>query len=114
MFVPFKIILSGICALNNQQKDIKIEGREEISFENFLGGQNSKNVDLGKVLGIGGEGVVIQQELDITVMEGTTRLKSKEKKIVAIKFVNFEKEDGEDFQGHGLNWRILVQNSKLK
>ena len=115
--------MSGKCALKNQQKDIEIEGREKMSFEKFLRGQNSKNIDLRKVLGIGGEGVVIQQELDITVMEGTDddnqkafniRLKSKEKKIVAIKFVNFEKEDGEDFQGHGLNWRILVQNSKLK
>ena len=98
--------------MENQLKEIKIEGREKISFERFLGGRNSKNVDLGKVLGIGGEGVVIQQELEITLMEGTysrdhikvenIRLKSKEKKTVALKFVNFVKEDRENFQGQSL------------
>ena len=105
--------MSGKCALKNRQKHIEIKDREKLSFETFLGGQNSKNVDLGKVLGIGGEGVVIQQELEITLMEGTysrdyikvenIRLKSKEKKTVALKFVNFEKDDREDFQGQDLN-----------
>ena len=111
-YIRFKIILSGICALKNQQKHIIIQGREKMSFERFLGRQNSKIVDLGKVLGIGGEGVVIQKELEITLMEGTDnvykkaeniRLKSKEKKILALKFVNFEKEDGENFQGQDFN-----------
>ena len=82
-----------------------------MSFERFLGGENCKNVDLGKVLGIGGEGVVIQQELEIILMEGTysldyikvenIQLKSQEKKTVALKFVNFVK-DRENFQGQGL------------
>ena len=120
----FEIILSGICAFENQQKNFEIEGREKMSFEKFLGSQNSKNVDLGKVLGIGGEGVVIQEELEITLMEADDErvlltydqaenivCKSTEKKVVALKFVNFEKEDGEDFQGHGLSNR---PNFKIK
>ena len=112
-YIRFKIILSGICAFENQLKEIEIEGREKMSFERFLGGQNSKNVDLGKVLGIGGEGVVIQEELEIKLMVGkyflghvqaeNIRLESTKKKIVALKFVNFEKEDIENFQGHDLN-----------
>ena len=67
----FKIILSGICALTNQQKSIEIKGREKKSFKNFLGGHQFKIVRLDKVLGIGGEGVVIEKELEIKVMEGT-------------------------------------------
>ena len=98
--------------MKKQQKSIEIEGQEQMSFENLLGGQQSKIVGLDKVLGIGGEGVVIQEELEIKVMEGDTRglghhkaenirLKSKEKKKVALKFVKFEKDDGENFEGQG-------------
>ena len=108
----FKIILSGICALTNQQKSIEIKGREKKSFKKFMGGQESKIVRLDKVLGIGGEGVVIEKELEITVKQGLAvdvfdkkakniRLKSKEKKISALKFVKFEKDDGEKFEGQG-------------
>ena len=107
-----KIILSGICALTSQQKSIEIKGREKKSFKKFLGGQQSKNIRLDNVLGIGGEGVVIEKELEIEVREGTAlelgvekaeniRLKSKEKKIIALKFVKFEKDDGENFEGQG-------------
>ena len=103
--------MRGICALENQLKEIEIKGREKMSFETFLGSHDFKNVDLRKVLGIGGEGVVIQKELEITLMEGTysrdyikvenIRLKSKKKKTVALKFVNFVKEDTANFQGQG-------------
>ena len=97
---------------DESSKYIEIQGQEKSSFENFLGGQQSKNVRLEKVLGIGGEGVVIEKELEITVMQGTAvhefdekgeniRLKSKEKKIVALKFVKFAKDDGENFEGQG-------------
>ena len=116
-----KIILSGICASTSQQKSIEIQGQEKRSFERFLGGQQSKIVELDKVLGIGGEGVVIEKELEITLMEGTMkpivyvqkaeniRLKSKEKKIVALKFVKFEKDDGKNFEGQG----FIIQRTKF-
>ena len=96
------------------QKSIEIKGREKKSFKKFLGGQQSKIVGLNKVLGIGGEGVVIEKELEITVMKAfmketknswekaeNIRFKSKEKKIVALKFVKFEKHGGENFEGQG-------------
>ena len=79
-----------------------------------MGSQQSKIVGLDKVLGVGGEGVVIEKELEITVMKAfmketknswekaeNIRFKSKEKKIVALKFVKFEKQVGENFEGQG-------------
>ena len=98
--------------MTSQQKYIEIQGQEKSSFENFLGGQQSKNVRLDKVLGIGGEGVVIEKELEITVMQGTAvhefdekgeniRLKSIKNEILALKFVKFEKDAGEKFEGQG-------------
>ena len=95
--------------MTSQQKTIEIKGREKKSFKKFLGDQQSKIVRLDKVLGIGGEGVVIEKELEIKVMEGTRsydraeniRLIRKEKKIVAVKFVKFEKDDREKFEGQG-------------
>ena len=82
-----------------------------MSFEKFLGGQQSKIVTLDKVLGIGGEGVVFEKEMEIKLMQGTEsndgkkveniRLKSKEKKKVAVKVVRFEKDAGENFEGQG-------------
>ena len=97
--------------MNSQQKSIEIQGYEKWSFERFLGSQQSKIVGLDKVLGIGGEGVVIEKELEIEVRKGTynhdkrtvdnIRLKSKEKKIVALKFVKFEKDDEEKIEGQG-------------
>ena len=107
-----KIILSGTCALDNRLKSFEIEDREKWSFENFLNDQQSKIVGLGKVLGIGAEGVVIEKELEIKVMEGTEsgdkkkaeniRLKNEEPKIVAMKFVKFKKDYEENFEGQGL------------
>ena len=112
-----------MCSWKKRQKDIEIEGKEKMSFVNFLGGQQSKIVGLEKVLGIGGEGVVIQEELEIKLMEGTEfyvraeniRLKSKDKKKVALKFVKFERNDGENLEdlreGQGcaihINSRVL-------
>ena len=106
--------------MNSQQKSIEIQGYEKWSFERFLGSQQSKIVGLDKVLGIGGEGVVIEKELEIEVRKGTynhdkrtvdnIRLKSKEKKKVAVKFVKFEKSSGENFEGQGLVIKSLSKN----
>ena len=78
-----------------------------------MGGQNSKIVDLGKVIGIGGEGIVLEKELEIEVRQGTTKyssskkaeniqLKTNERTITAMKFVKFESDANEDFQGTGI------------
>ena len=77
-----------------------------------MGAQNSKIVELGKVIGIGGEGIVVEKELEIEIMQGTLKdnywnsaeniqQKSKERSITAMKFVKFESRANEDFQGQG-------------
>ena len=90
-----------------------------------MGGQQYKNVGLGKVLGIGGEGIVIQEELEITVKEGDVpyeklsnlkkaeniRLESEGKRQVALKFVPFAKEDRENFKGQGLIIQKVLFNN---
>ena len=81
-------------------------------MELFLGVQNSKIVELAKVIGIGGEGIVVEKELEIQIMHGTVKdrysekaeniqLKSKERSIIAMKFVKFESDANENFQGKG-------------
>ena len=100
--------------LDGQQKKVEVHDKEKISLELFLGVQNSKIVELGKVIGIGGEGIVVEKELEIEIMQGTTKdrwskkaeniqLKSKERSITAMKFVKFESDANEDFQSEGLN-----------
>ena len=96
--------------LDGQQKIVNVHDKEKISLELFLGAQNSKIVELGKVIGIGGEGIVLEKELEIEIMQGTAKesrkaeniqLKSKERSITAMKFVKFESDANEDFQGKG-------------
>ena len=71
-------------------------------------------MELEKVIGIGGEGIVVEKELDIEVMQGTVRdrwsekaeniqLKLKERSLTAVKFVKFDSDANEDFQGQGFN-----------
>ena len=77
-----------------------------------MGVQNSKIVELDKVIGIGGEGIVLEKESEIEIMQGNAKdydsekaenieLKSKESSITAMKFVKFESDANEDFQGKG-------------
>ena len=92
------------------QKIVEIHDREKRSLELFLGVQNSKIVELDKVIGIGGEGIVLEKELEIKIMQGTIpdlsstkteniQLKCKERYITAVKFVKFESDPNENCQG---------------
>ena len=91
---------------------MEVDGKEKRSLELFLGGQNSKVVELGKVIGIGGEGIVVEKELEIEIMQGTAKYdhsqkaeniqsKSKVRSVTAMKFVEFESNANEFFQGRG-------------
>ena len=64
------------------------------------------------MIGIGGEGIVVEKELEIQIMQGTVmdyfskkaeniQLKSKERIITAMKFVKFEPDLNENFKGKG-------------
>ena len=89
---------------------VEVDDKERRSLGLFLGVQNSKIVELSKVIGIGGEGIVVEKELDIEIMQGTVnpgysktaeniQQKSKERSITAMKFVKFESGAKENFQG---------------
>ena len=110
IFYQWKITLSGMSQSDGLQKIVEVHDKEKGSLELFLGVQNLKIVELGKVIGIGGEGIVVEHELEIEVMEGTAKnrsskkadnikLKSKQRSITAIKFVNFESRADENLQG---------------
>ena len=107
-----KIILNGISQSNGHQKIVEVHDKEKRSLESFLEGQNSKIVELDKVIGIGGEGIVLEKESEIEIMQGNAKdrksikaeniqLKSKERSFIAMKFVKFELDANEDFQGDG-------------
>ena len=109
---PLKIILIGLSQLDGQQKIVEVHDKEKRSLKLFLGVRNSKIVELGKVIGIGGEGIVVEKELEIEVRQGIAeddfskkaeniQLQSKEKSIIAMKFVKFESDANENFQGEG-------------
>ena len=108
----FEIILIGTCYSTKKKKKIEIFGKEKESFELFLGTTITKTVILDKILGIGGEGLVMEKEMKILLFRGTTKskyspmaenivLRMKKKMVAAVKFVKFDKYDGEDFTGLG-------------
>ena len=66
---------------------------------NFLDGKSDKTVRLERILGIGGEGIVLSDK--ITTKEHHYKKGQVEKKgrEVAVKFVKFEKDEKEDLEG---------------
>ena len=63
----------------------------------FLNGQNEKIVKLDRILGIGGEGLVLKDEILSRENHYRPKIENNEKKEVALKFVKFEKMDWDDF-----------------
>ena len=111
--------MSGYCAKTENTKRIEsIEAKTEEykSFLNFLKKSSEKTVQLDRILGIGGEGLVISEKMDTseyhycsdwTARNWANRNFCKksghwEKMIternVAIKFVKFDKDDNENFE----------------
>ena len=120
-----KILLVGISQLDAHQKIVEVDDKEKSSFELFLGVRTSKIVELGKVIGIGGEGIVVEKELEIEIWEGRVEdrwskkagdifLKSRQSSITAMKFVEFEAESNENFQGQGLKRYSEISSSKFE
>ena len=93
----------------NQNKEIHLKGKEKLSFSKFLDGKSEKTVNLERILGIGGEGIVLAQKMDTKENHYKARRNwfgwpkagfiEKKGRQVALKFVKFEKEDYEDFLG---------------
>ena len=86
-----------ISTKNNEE--IELEGNEKLSFSKFLDGKSIKTVNLERVLGIGGEGIVLSQKMDTRENHYKKEWEEKKGRDVALKFVKFEKNDDEDFLG---------------
>ena len=90
-------------------EEIEVDGDEKSSFSKFLDGQSEKTVNLERVLGIGGEGVVLAHKMDtkesyykarkILFRKPKAGFIVKKGRDVALKFVKYEKRDNEEFLG---------------
>ena len=64
-----------------------------------MDGKFEKTVNLERILGIGGEGIVMAQKMDTRENHYKRGWVDKKGRDVALKFVEFEKDDDEDFLG---------------
>ena len=85
--------------LTKSIKEIVLDGDEKLSFLKFLAGKLEKTVNLERVLGIGGEGIVLASKMDTRENHYKKGLEENKGRDVALKFVKFEKNDDEDFLG---------------
>ena len=81
------------------KQEIEVDEDEKLSFAYFLNGKFEKTVNLKRVLGIGGEGIVLGQKMDTKGNHYKNGWDEKKGRDVALKFVKFEKDDDEDFLG---------------
>ena len=65
----------------------------------FLAGKSEKIVILERILGIGGEGIVLSDEITTKEHHYKTGWEEKKGREVAVKFVKFEKDEHEHFEG---------------
>ena len=101
--------MTGSVVSTNQSKEIELKGDEKLSFSQFLDGKSEKTVNLGRILGIGGEGIVLAQKMNTKENHYKARKNwfpkpkagfiEKKGREVALKFVKFEKGANEDFLG---------------
>ena len=83
----------------NKNAGIERDGNEKLSFLNFLDGKSAKTVNLERILGIGGEGIVLSQKMVTKENHFKNGWEEKKGRDVALKFVEFEKYHYEDFLG---------------
>ena len=65
----------------------------------FLDGKSEKTVRLERILGIGGEGIVLSDKMTTKEHHYKTGWEEKKGREVAVKFVMFDKDENEDFEG---------------
>ena len=66
---------------------------------NFLDGRSEKTVRLERILGLGGEGVVLSDKMTTKEHHYKKGWEEKKGRDVAVKFVKFEKDENEDLEG---------------
>ena len=80
--------LTGTSILTKSQAEVELEGNEELSFSKFLDGKSEKTVHLERILGIGGEGIVLAHKMDTKENHYKIGLNEKKGRHVALKWVH--------------------------
>ena len=83
----------------NKNEEIELDGDEKLSISKFLDEKCEKTVNLECILGIGGEGIVLAHKIDTRENHFRRGWDEKKGRDVALKFVEFKKNDKEDFMG---------------
>ena len=91
--------MTGTYNLTKNEEEIELAGNEKLSFSKFLAGKSQKIMNMDRILGIGGEGIVLAQKIDNRENHHKRGWEEKKGRDVALKFVEFEKYDYEDFLG---------------
>ena len=91
--------MAGTKISTKNTEEIELEENEKLSFSKFLNKKSNKTVNLERVLGIGGEGIVLTQKMDTRENHYERGWEDKKGRDVALKFVKFDKNDKEDFLG---------------
>ena len=66
---------------------------------NFLAGKSGKTVRLERILGLGGEGIVLSYKMTTKEHHYETGWEEKKEREVAVKFVKLKKDENEDLEG---------------
>ena len=89
--------MTGTLITTKNNEEIELDVNEKKSLLSLLDGKSEKIVDLERVLGIGGEGIVLSQKMDTRENHYERGWEEKKGRDVALKFVKFEKGVDEDF-----------------
>ena len=74
--------------MTKNNNDIELHGDEKLSLLKFLDGKSEKTVHLERILGIGGEGIVLAHKMDTKENHYKIGLNEKKGKHVALKWVH--------------------------
>ena len=85
--------------MTKKTKSFNVEGIEMSSFTNFLDGKPEKIVRLERILGIGGEGIVLSDKMTTKEHHYRKGWEERNDREVAVKFVKFGKTENENFEG---------------
>ena len=89
--------MTGTLITTKNNEEIELDVNEKKSLLSLLDGKSEKTVNLKRLLGIGGEGIVLRQKMDTREHHYKRGWEEKKRSDVALKFVKFEKGVDEDF-----------------
>ena len=90
--------MTGTVRSTKNLEEIELAGNEKLCFSKFLAGKSDKTVNLERILGIGGEGIVLAHKMNTKENHNRKFWGIGKRKDVVLKFIEFEKRDRrEDF-----------------